>query len=110
MALIDLLTQRAALHEGAVSATSGTGEETITYATALSDVPVLVQQVTAPVDLRIGLAERVTHRIICLPLVGIDLESGHWQFVIDGKTYVVLSRYDPANRGHHWEIPVRRLQ
>lgn len=105
MGYVDLLVQRAKLEKATVTR-SATGEETDTWTTQFTDVPVLVRPLKSDADVPHGLSEAVTHMVHMEVLT--DVLSGRWRAIVDGREYRFVDVRDPGQRGHHYEVLSRR--
>lgn len=107
MAYIDLLTQTADVQQATITR-STTGEEVETWSTRFEGVPVLSRRLSGDADVPIGLSEAVTHMFHME--VNAVILSGRWRFALDGVAYRIVSVNNPGNRGHHYEVLVRRME
>ena len=114
MSFRDLLTQAGSFDLGTVTGRTSTGQEVVTWSLLVEDAPVLVRPLGLARELALvlqpGIQEAYSHVVYSeiLPDVVAVLGS-RLRIRVGSITYVVVEIYDPANRGHHWEIKVRKV-
>ena len=110
MSFRDLLKQTGNLYEEVVTGRTTAGQEVVAL-TFVSSHRVLLRPLRpgqVGFTVKSGIEEAHSHTLYVEPIVGLDV-SKRWRFVVGGATYIVVDIYDPAARGHHLEIKVRRI-
>jgi len=87
---------------------SASGEEEETWTAQDSELPCLLREARAPVDVPMWQESSVTH------IIDLNFEerflSGVWRFTIDEREYRVIEPKDAGKRGVFLKLKVRRVQ